>query len=71
MIRHNIEALLDDKGLKLICRDATFQLYAEVDEINNLACAASSIRYQFDRYRRSKPVCKEPSMCSGSHESDL
>jgi UDP-glucuronate decarboxylase len=41
--RRNIEHLLDHKPFEVIRHEVTFPLYAEVDEIYNLACPASPI----------------------------
>jgi UDP-glucuronate decarboxylase len=46
--RDNIEQLLHNPRFELMRHDVTFPLYAEVDEIYNLACPASPIHYQFD-----------------------
>lgn len=46
--RDNIEPLLHNPRFELMRHDVTFPLYAEVDEIYNLACPASPIHYQFD-----------------------
>jgi UDP-glucuronate decarboxylase len=52
--RHNIEHLLDHKHFEVIRHDVTFPLYAEVDEIYNLACPASPIHYQHDPVQTTK-----------------
>ena len=44
----NIENLLEHKNFELIRHDITFPLYLEIDEIYNLACPASPIKYQYD-----------------------
>lgn len=46
--KRNILHLLDNHHFELIRHDITFPLYAEVDEIYNLACPASPIHYQRD-----------------------
>src|SRR5690606_34383715 len=46
--RQNIHHLLDNKNFEFMRHDVTFPLYAEVDEIYNLACPASPIHYQRD-----------------------
>ena len=46
--KRNIYHLLDNPRFELIRHDVTFPLYAEVDEIYNLACPASPIHYQRD-----------------------
>lgn len=43
---HNILHLLGDNHFKLMRHDITFPIYAEVDEIYNLACPASPAHYQ-------------------------
>jgi UDP-glucuronate decarboxylase len=40
--------LLQNPHFELVRHDITFPIYLEVDEIYNLACAASPIHYQFD-----------------------
>jgi UDP-glucuronate decarboxylase len=40
--------LLKNPHFELVRHDITFPIYLEVDEIYNLACAASPIHYQFD-----------------------
>ena len=44
----NIEHLMEHKNFELIRHDITFPLYLEIDEIYNLACPASPIKYQYD-----------------------
>lgn len=46
--RDNILHLLDDNRFELLRHDVTFPLYAEVDQIYNLACPASPVHYQYD-----------------------
>ena len=46
--RRNIEHLLANPRFEAMRHDITFSLYAEVDEIFNLACPASPVHYQFD-----------------------
>jgi UDP-glucuronate decarboxylase len=46
--RDNIVHLLDHPRFESLRHDVTFPLYVEVDEIWNLACPASPVRYQFD-----------------------
>src|SRR5213080_2682370 len=53
-VRRNIEHLLDHKHFEVIRHDVTFPLYAEVDEIYNLACPASPIHYQRDPVQTTK-----------------
>lgn len=52
--RRNIHHLLDNKNFELLRHDVTHPLYAEVDEIYNLACPASPIHYQFDPVQTTK-----------------
>lgn len=46
--KRNIYHLMDNARFELIRHDVTFPLYAECDEIYNLACPASPIHYQRD-----------------------
>ena len=46
--RLNVAQLFGHPRFELIRHDVTFPIYLEVDEIYNLACAASPIHYQFD-----------------------
>ena len=46
--KKNISHLLDFPNFEILRHDITFPLYAEVDEIYNLACPASPIHYQKD-----------------------
>ncbi|MCP5063715.1 MAG: SDR family oxidoreductase [Ignavibacteriae bacterium] len=50
----NIEHLLENPYFELLRHDVTFPLYVEVDEIYNLACPASPIKYQFDPVQTTK-----------------
>jgi Nucleoside-diphosphate-sugar epimerases len=52
--RRNIVPLLDHPNFELHRHDVTFPLYVEVDEIYNLACPASPIRYQVDPVQTTK-----------------
>jgi UDP-glucuronate decarboxylase len=52
--KRNIVHLLDNPYFELIRHDITFPLYAEVDEIYNLACPASPIHYQNDPVQTTK-----------------
>jgi UDP-glucuronate decarboxylase len=52
--RRNIEHLLNNNHFELLRHDVTFPLYAEVDEIFNLACPASPIHYQRDPVQTTK-----------------
>ena len=46
--KKNISHLLDFPNFEILRHDVTFPLYAEVDEIYNLACPATPIHYQKD-----------------------
>ena len=50
----NIVHLMDNPYFEILRHDITFPLYAEVDEIYNLACPASPIHYQFDPVQTTK-----------------
>jgi len=50
----NILHLLDNPYFEVLRHDITFPLYAEVDEIYNLACPASPIHYQHDPVQTTK-----------------
>jgi UDP-glucuronate decarboxylase len=52
--RRNVTQLLEHPRFELIRHDVTFPVYLEVDEIYNLACAASPIHYQFDPVQTTK-----------------
>lgn len=52
--KSNIHHLMDDKNFEFLRHDVTFPLYAEVDEIYNLACPASPVHYQFDPVQTTK-----------------
>ena len=52
--RANIAHLTGNPYFEVIRHDITFPLYAEVDEIYNLACPASPIHYQFDPVQTTK-----------------
>jgi UDP-glucuronate decarboxylase len=52
--KRNIEHLLSHPRFELMRHDVTFPLYAEVDEIYNLACPASPIHYQYDPVQTTK-----------------
>ena len=52
--RHNVAHLLDNPRFELIRHDVTFPVYVEVNEIYNLACAASPVHYQFDPVQTTK-----------------
>jgi UDP-glucuronate decarboxylase len=52
--RANVAHLLNNPLFEIMRHDITFPLYAEVDEIYNLACPASPIHYQFDPVQTTK-----------------
>lgn len=52
--RDNIRHLLDHPMFEVLRHDVTFPLYAEVDEIFNLACPASPVHYQHDPVQTTK-----------------
>ena len=52
--RRNVAHLLANPNFELMRHDVTFPLFAEVDEIYNLACPASPIHYQFDPVQTTK-----------------
>jgi len=52
--KDNIAHLLGEPHFDVLRHDITFPLYAEVDEIYNLACPASPIHYQFDPVQTTK-----------------
>jgi UDP-glucuronate decarboxylase len=52
--RTNIEHLMVQKHFEVLRHDVTFPLYVEVDEIYNLACAASPVHYQRDPVQTTK-----------------
>jgi UDP-glucuronate decarboxylase len=52
--RRNIAHLLDHPKFELVRHDVTFPIYLEVNQIYNLACAASPIHYQFDPVQTTK-----------------
>jgi len=52
--RDNVAHLLSNPHFELMRHDVTFPLYAEVDEIYNLACPAAPIHYQFDPVATTK-----------------
>ena len=52
--RRNIAHLLGRPNFEALRHDITFPLYAEVDEIYNLACPASPIHYQRDPVQTTK-----------------
>jgi UDP-glucuronate decarboxylase len=52
--RSNIAHLLSNPLFDVLRHDICFPLYAEVDEIYNLACPASPVHYQFDPVQTTK-----------------
>ena len=52
--RSNISHLVNNPLFEVLRHDICFPLYAEVDEIYNLACPASPIHYQFDPVQTTK-----------------
>jgi UDP-glucuronate decarboxylase len=52
--RDNLAALLGNPRFEALRHDICFPLYAEVDEIYNLACPASPVHYQFDPVQTTK-----------------
>jgi len=52
--KENISHLLDHPYFEIIRHDITMPLYAEVDEIYNLACPASPIHYQHNAIKTIK-----------------
>ena len=52
--KDNVVHLRDEPRFEVIRHDVTFPLYAEVDEIMNLACPASPIHYQSDPVQTTK-----------------
>ena len=52
--RGNVAHLLDNPRFEILRHDITFPLFAEVDEIYNLACPASPVHYQHDPVQTTK-----------------
>lgn len=52
--KSNVHHLMDNKNFEFLRHDVTFPLFAEVDEIYNLACPASPVHYQFDPVQTTK-----------------
>ena len=52
--RANVVHLIGHPNFELMRHDITFPLFAEVDEIYNLACPAAPIHYQFDPVQTTK-----------------
>ncbi len=59
----NIAHLMGNSYFEVMRHDICFPLYAEVDEIYNLACPASPIHYQFDPVQTTKTWFTEVSTC--------
>lgn len=52
--RANITHLIGNSCFEVLRHDICFPLYAEIDEIYNLACPASPVHYQFDPVQTTK-----------------
>lgn len=52
--RRNVAHLLGNPAFELMRHDVTFPLFAEIDEVYNLACPASPVHYQFDPVQTTK-----------------
>jgi UDP-glucuronate decarboxylase len=52
--KDNITHLIGNPHFELLRHDITFPLYAEADEIYNLACPASPVNYQYDPVQTTK-----------------
>jgi UDP-glucuronate decarboxylase len=52
--RANLLQLIGDKAFEIVRHDVTLPLYVEVDEIYNLACPASPVRYRHDPVQTTK-----------------
>ncbi|MEN9794042.1 MAG: hypothetical protein RJA17_582 [Pseudomonadota bacterium] len=52
--KENVSHLMSHPRFELMRHDVTFPLYAEVDEIYNLACPASPVHYQYDPVQTTK-----------------
>jgi UDP-glucuronate decarboxylase len=52
--RRNVAHLMGNPAFELLRHDVTFPLFAEIDEIYNLACPASPVHYQFDPVQTTK-----------------
>ena len=52
--RLNVAHLLDHPRFELVRHDVTFPIYVEVDQVYNLACAASPVHYQRDPVQTTK-----------------
>lgn len=63
--KQNIEHLIDNLRFEVICHDITFPLYVEVDEIYNLACPASPIKFRLDPMQTKTHAYTKPATCLG------
>jgi UDP-glucuronate decarboxylase len=54
--KENLAHLLSNPKLELMRHDVTFPLYVEVNQIYNLACPASPVRYQYDPVQTTKTL---------------
>lgn len=52
--KDNVQNLFENHHFELMRHDVTFPLYVEVDQIYNLACPASPVRYQHDPVQTTK-----------------
>lgn len=52
--KSNIAHLMGNPFFEMMRHDITFPLYIEVDQIYNLACPASPVKYQFDPVQTTK-----------------
>jgi UDP-glucuronate decarboxylase len=52
--RRNLESIIEHSRFESIRHDVTFPLYAEIDQIYNLACPASPIHYRHDPVQTTK-----------------
>jgi UDP-glucuronate decarboxylase len=52
--KQNVLGLIGNPLFEILRHDVTFPLYAEVDQIYNLACPASPVHYQFDPVQTTK-----------------
>ncbi len=52
--KENVKHLISNPNFELLRHDITLPLYVEIDEIYNLACPASPIKYQHDPVQTTK-----------------
>lgn len=52
--KENVADLIGNYKFELLRHDITFPLYVEADQIYNLACPASPVKYQFDPVQTTK-----------------